>query len=169
MGVGSIVGALLIAPSFSARLSSKALTLSANLLVILAYLLMGIVRQTELFLLVAALAGMGWTLSASELWVSAQRAIPDRLRGRMNATIIMVSQGAMVIGGVIWASLVAVVGPSSTLLGAALLFLASLLLSDRLSVYFAPNIRRRASDGPYMNVKSQAAAQAVLTTALLAV
>jgi MFS family permease len=130
---------------------------------------MGIVRQTKLFLLVAALAGMGWTLSASELWVSAQRAIPDRLRGRMNATIIMVSQGAMVIGGVIWASLVAVVGPSSTLLGAALLFLVSLLLSDRLSVYFAPNIHRRPSDGPYMNVKSQAAAQAVLTTALLAV
>jgi len=169
MGVGSVVGALFIAPWFRARLSSKALTLWAHLLVILAYLLMGIIRQTELFLLVAALAGAGWTLSASELWVSAQRAIPDRLRGRMNATIIMVSQGAMVIGGVIWGSLLAVVGPSSTLLGAALLFLVSLVLSYRLSVNFAPNIRKRAFDGPYMNVKSQAAAQAALTTGLFAV
>jgi MFS family permease len=168
MGVGSVVGALFIAPWFRARLSSKALTLWANLLVILAYLLMGIVRQTELFLLVAALAGAGWTLSASELWVSAQRAISDRLRGRMNATIIMVSQGAMVIGGLIWGSLVAVAGPSSTLLGAALLFLVSLILSYRLSVNFAPNIRKRASDGPYTNVKPQAA-QAALTTGLLAV
>jgi MFS family permease len=168
MGVGSVVGALFIAPWFRARLSSKALTLWANLLVILAYLLMGIVRQTELFLLVAALVGAGWTLSASELWASAQRAIPDRLRGRMNATIIMVSQGAMVIGGVIWGSLVAVAGPGSTLLGAALLFFVSLVL-DRLSVNLASNIRKRASDGPYMNVKSQAAAQAALTTGLLAV
>jgi MFS family permease len=166
MGVGSIVGALFIAPWFRARFSSKAFILRANLLVILAYLLMGIVRQTELFLLVAALAGMGWTLSASELWVASQRAMPDSARGRMNATIIVVSQGAMVIGGLIWGSLAAIVGPSSTLLGAAFLFLVSLLLGALPSVNFARNIRKRASN---MNVKSQATAEAALTTGLLAV
>jgi hypothetical protein len=31
----------------------------------------------ELFLVVAALAGVGWTLSGSELWVAAQRAMPS--------------------------------------------------------------------------------------------
>jgi len=38
-------------------------------------------------------------MSASELWVVAQRAIPDWARGRMNATVIMISQGAMALGG----------------------------------------------------------------------
>jgi MFS family permease len=146
MGVGSVLGALFIAPRFRARFSSKARNLFANLLVVLAYLLMGIVRQTELFMLVAALAGMGWTLSATELWVSAQRAIPDRARGRMNATIMMVSQGAMVIGGVIWGSLVTVVGPGSTLLGVALLFLICLLLSALLPVNFAARLVKCASN-----------------------
>jgi MFS family permease len=146
MGVGSVLGALFIAPRFRARFSSKARNLFANLLVVLAYLLMGIVRQTELFMLVAALAGMGWTLSATELWVSAQRAIPDRARGRMNATIMMVSQGAMVIGGVIWGSLVTVVGPGSTLLGVALLFLICLLLSALLPVNFAARLVKYASN-----------------------
>jgi MFS family permease len=53
-------------------------------------------------LVVAALAGMGWTLSASELWVASQRAMPDWARGRMNATMVMVAQAATAFGGVIW-------------------------------------------------------------------
>jgi hypothetical protein len=32
---------------------------------------------------------MGWTMSASELWVAVQRAMPDWARGRMNATVII--------------------------------------------------------------------------------
>jgi|ERR1700737_3989689 hypothetical protein len=47
-----------------------------NLVIVLAYALMALVRQTEAFIVVAALAGVGWTLSASELWVAAQRAMP---------------------------------------------------------------------------------------------
>ncbi len=154
MGIGSVIGALSIAPWFRARFSSNALILSANLLIVLAYVLMGLVRQTELFLLVAALAGVGWTLSASELWVTAQRAMPDWVRGRMNATIIMVSQGAMVIGGLIWGSGVAIAGPSYTLLGAAILFLISLLLGARLSINFTANLKEGVSNILAMNGRS---------------
>ena len=58
----------------------------------------------------AAVAGIGWTLSASELWVAAQRAMPSWSRGRMNATVIMVSQGAMALGGVVWGAAAAILG-----------------------------------------------------------
>jgi hypothetical protein len=68
-------------------LSPELLTLMANLLLVLVYALLALVRQTELFFVVAALAGVGWTLTASELWVAAQRAMPDWARGRMNATV----------------------------------------------------------------------------------
>jgi hypothetical protein len=74
---------------------------------------------------------MGWTLSASELWVAGQRAMPDSARGRLNATVIMISQGAMAIGGVIWGSADAFAGVSYTFIGAAVLFLTSLLLTGR--------------------------------------
>jgi Transmembrane secretion effector len=103
---------------------------------VLVYVLMAVVRQKELFLVVAALAGIGWTLSASELWVAAQRAMPTWARGRMNATVIMVSQGALAIGGVIWGSAVATTGITYTLLGAATLFLISLALACPLSINF---------------------------------
>ena len=99
MGAGSVVGAVFVIPLLRARLSPDCLTLSANLLLVLVYVLMALIRQTEAFFVVAALAGIGWTMSASELWVAAQRAIPPWARGRLNATVIMISHGAMALGG----------------------------------------------------------------------
>ena len=104
MGVGSVFSAVFVLPRARERLSSNTLIVLGNLLVVLVYVLMAFVRQRELFLVVAALAGAGWTLSAAELWVAAQRAIPSWARGRMNATVIMVSQGAIALGGIVWSS-----------------------------------------------------------------
>jgi MFS family permease len=146
MGAGSVVGAVFIIPWLRARLSSDYLTLFSNLLLVLVYTLMAFVRQPEVFFVVAALAGVGWTLSASELWVAAQRAMPNWARGRMNATVIMISQGAMALGGVIWGSTVTIAGPSYTLLGAAVLFLTSLFLTRRLSINLAGKLEEAVSD-----------------------
>ena len=136
MGAGSVSAAAFIIPWLRARYSSNTLIALANLLVVLVYALMAVVRQTEFFLVVAALAGVGWTLSASELWVAAQRTMPSWARGRMNATVIMVSQGAMALGGVIWGCAATKAGASYTLLGAAFLFLISLRLAAPLSIDF---------------------------------
>jgi hypothetical protein len=84
-------------------------------------------------------------MSASELWVAAQRAMPSWARGRLNATVIMISQGAMALGGVIWGSASAIAGTSYTLLGAAVLFFTSLLLARRLSINFAGNLEEGVS------------------------
>jgi len=84
-------------------------------------------------------------LSASELWLATQRAIPDRMRGRMIATVIMVSQGAMTLGGLIWGSAAALAGPGFSLLGAALLLLTSLLLVHRFSINVTRNLEETVS------------------------
>jgi MFS family permease len=139
MGAGSVLGAVLVFPWLRPRFSPDSLTLSANLLIVLAYMLMALVRRTEALFIVAAFAGVGWTLSASELWVAAQRAMPSWGRGRMNATVMMISQGAMVLGGVIWGSVATIAGATYALLGAAILFLLSLLLAGRLSINFTRN------------------------------
>jgi MFS family permease len=145
MGAGSVFGAVFVISWLRARFSPDSVTLSANLLIVLAYMLMAFVRQAEVFFVVAALAGVGWTLSASELWVAAQRAMPSWARGRMNATVIMISQGAMVFGGVLWSSAAALAGPIHTLLGASVLFLVSLLLAGRLSINVRTNLEEKAS------------------------
>ena len=168
MGAGSVVGAVFIIPWLRARLSPDCLTLSANLLLVLVYVLMALVRQTEVFFVVAALAGVGWTMSASELWVAAQRAMPSWARGRMNATVIMISQGAMALGGVIWGSAGAIAGTSYTLLGAAVLFLTSLLLARRLSINFAGNLEERVSGVLSIRIEPKEVTPIALTRELLA-
>jgi MFS family permease len=168
MGAGSVVGAVFIIPWLRARLVPDSLILLANLLLALVYVLMALVRQTEMFFVVAALAGVGWTMSASELWVAAQRAMPGWARGRMNATVIMISQGAMSVGGVIWGSAAAIAGANYTLLGAAILFLASLLLAGRLSINFGGNREERVSGILSIRVEPEEVTPIALTNELLA-
>jgi MFS family permease len=136
MSAGSVMAAVVIIPWLRSHFCPNTLTVLANLLVLLVYVLMAIVPQREPFFLFAALAGVGWTLSASELWVATQRAIPSWARGRMNATVIMVSQGAMAIGGVIWGYFATTAGVQNTLMGAAVVLLISLVLAYPLSINF---------------------------------
>jgi predicted MFS family arabinose efflux permease len=167
MGAGSVVSAVLIIPRLRARLSPDRLTLLANLLLVLVYVLLALVRQTELFFVVAALAGVGWTLAASELWVAAQRAMPDQARGRLTATVIMISQGATALGGLIWGSAAAVAGATVTLLGAAILFAASLLLVSRFSINLTRNLEETVSGFLSGNAKPEEIAPIAFTNELL--
>jgi len=136
MGAGSVLGAVFVVPWMRKHFSPNALTVMANVVIALVYVLMALVRDQNVFMVVAALAGVGWTLSASELWVAGQRAMPPWARGRMNATVIMVSQGAMALGGVIWGTAATGFGINPTLLGGAGVLILSLILAIPLSINF---------------------------------
>jgi MFS family permease len=140
MGAGSVVGAIFVVPWARARFCSNRLTLIANLLVAAVYLLMSLVRDQGIFMMVAALAGLGWTLSAAELWVVGQRAMPSWARGRINATVIMAAQGAMALGGIVWGTAAALLGVNHTLIGGAVLLFISLILAIPLSINFTEKL-----------------------------
>ena len=140
MGAGSVVGAIFVVPWVRARFSSNMLTVIATLMVAVVYLLMAIVRDQTIFMIVAALAGLGWTLSASELWVAAQRAMPSWARGRINAVVIVAAQGAMALGGVVWGTAAAILGVNHTLIGGASLLCVSLILAIPLSINFTAKL-----------------------------
>ena len=110
MGIGSVFGAIVVIPRARARFTPNTLTIFASVLLAVVFLLMAIVRYTPLFMAVAGLAGISWTMAASELWVAGQRAMPPWARGRMNATHIMLSQGGMALGGLVWGGSAASLG-----------------------------------------------------------
>jgi MFS family permease len=140
MGAGSVFGAIFVVPWVRTHLSSNTVIVVANLVIAAVYLFMAFVRDQTIFMIVAAAAGIGWTMSASELWVAAQRAMPSWSRGRMNATIIMVSQGAMALGGVVWGTAAATLGVYPTLIGGAVLLSISLILAIPLSINFTGDL-----------------------------
>ncbi|MBV9274507.1 MAG: MFS transporter [Verrucomicrobia bacterium] len=140
MGIGAVAGAVVVIPWARARFSANTLTILANLLLAIVFLLMAFVRDPDLFMVVAALAGVGWTLTASELWVAGQRAMPSWARGRMNATHMMVSQGGLALGGLIWGAVAAFVSLDFALISAALFLLFSLSLAIPLSIDFTKRL-----------------------------
>jgi MFS family permease len=140
IGIGSVTAAILLLGWLQARLSPNFLTISANLVLGIVFVLMAFVRDKTLFIFVAALAGIGWTLCASELWVAGQRAMPNWAHARMNATFFMVTQGAMVLGGVFWGTMTTLYGPNRTLIGGAILLFLSVIAAIPLSINFTKSL-----------------------------
>src|SRR5258708_34232888 len=102
MGIGSVVGAIFVIPWLRSRFVTDHLMLIAQITLAGVYILMAIVHHCLYCLVPMALAGASWTLAASELWVIAQRSIPDSLRGRISALMMVLSQGAMTVGAIVW-------------------------------------------------------------------
>ena len=140
IGVGSVIAAILLLGWMQARFSPNILTISENLVLGLVFVLMAVVRNQMLFILVAGLAGIGWTLSASELWVAGQRAMPNWARARMNATFFVATQGAMVLGGIFWGTMTTIYGPNRTLIGGAIFLFVSLIAAIPLSINFTKTL-----------------------------
>ncbi|MBV9644195.1 MAG: MFS transporter [Verrucomicrobia bacterium] len=140
MGIGSLLGATLMLPYARAKASPNALTILAGVILVAVLVLMAIVPNLWMFLPVTALAGISWTVSASELWIAGQRTMPDWARGRMNAVHMMASQAGVALGGILWGGAATSVGLGPTLVGGALLLTASLALAVPLSINFANSL-----------------------------
>jgi MFS family permease len=136
LGVGSVISAIFVIPWLRSRFSSDVLIMISQIALACIYPLMAMVNHCVYCLVPMALAGACWTLAGSELWVLAQRAIINSVRGRLSAIMMVVSQGAMALGGIIWGFSGQIAGSRPTLLAAAFLFCAvtvGWLLVSRLS------------------------------------
>src|SRR6516165_527616 len=144
MAIGSVITSVFIIPRARSRCSPQRVTTYADVALVLICLLMAIIRWSKMFLLVAALAGVGWTLASTELWIAGQRAMPDWARGRMNATIIMVSQGATALGSAVWGAAAANFGFVYPFLAAAGLAAIAMIITRlpayRLSIDFTQDL-----------------------------
>lgn len=140
MGIGSLLGATVLLPYARAKATPNMLTILASVILLTVFVFMAVVPNLWIFLPVAALAGVSWTVSASELWVAGQRAMPDWARGRMNAVHMMASQGGVALGAILWGWSATSFGLDKTLLGGAILLMVSLVLAIPLSINFAHSL-----------------------------
>jgi MFS family permease len=136
MAVGSVLSGTFLIPWARAKYSPQRITTGAGLVMNLVAVLGGILTWTKYdyagiparlcpwdpalpsFLLFAVIVGAGWTVQASELWIASQRAMPAWARGRMNATTMMVTQGATALGGAVWGLAAQTFGVVPAFLGA---------------------------------------------------
>jgi MFS family permease len=150
MGIGSVVAAGFILPWGRAHYSPNTLTRLATYLLALVIFSMAFVRQTQLLVVLSAFAGVAWTCAGLELWLAGQRAMPAWARGRMNATVIMFSQGATALGGAVYGTTAQMWGVTPVLMAVAglivILLLTLQLFSFPLSIDFAKELSFDASE-----------------------
>jgi MFS family permease len=140
LGIGSLLGATVVLPYARTKATPNSLTILASVILVSVFVLMAVAANLWVFLPVAALAGISWTVSASELWIAGQRAMPDWARGRMNAVHMVASQGGVALGGIVWGWSATSLGLGNTLIGGAILLSASLALAFPLSINFAQTL-----------------------------
>jgi MFS family permease len=137
VGVGSLGGAVFALPSLRARITTNAITSVSMTIMVLVLLTMAFIRQVPALMVSTTLAGVAWALAGSELWVAGQRVMPGWVRGRMNAFLIMIGQGTMALGAILWGTGVASLGLDFTFAFAGALAVVAFVLGHRYSINFA--------------------------------
>jgi Transmembrane secretion effector len=137
VGVGSLAGAVLVLPYLRPRASANAITSIAMVIVAVVLFAMAFIRHVPALMACAALAGVAWAMVGSELWVAGQRVMPGWVRGRMNSFQIVLGQGSMAVGAIVWATGVAHAGLELTFAAGAAVALTGLALGHHFSINFA--------------------------------
>jgi MFS family permease len=137
VGVGSLAGAVFVLPYLRERVSTNAIISISMAMMVVVLSSMALIRQVPALMVSTAFAGAAWALAGSELWVAGQRVMPGWVRGRMNAFLIMLGQGGMALGAILWAAGVAHAGIDLTFAAAAVVAVVVLALGHRFSIDFA--------------------------------
>jgi predicted MFS family arabinose efflux permease len=118
IGLGAIIGSLTLG-WLKAAFGPDGLGAVGTLGTALALVLFGLAREPALAFCAAVVAGGSWTIVLATLYVSAQVALPDWVRGRGLAVFLTVYFGAMTAGSAIWGRIAGMEGVSMALLIAA--------------------------------------------------
>ena len=118
VGVGSILGSFVL-KSLKERLGPDRLATLGTLGTILALGLYGAAREPAVAVLASLIAGASWITMMTTLFVSAQVALPEWVRGRGLALFLTAFFGAMTLGSAVWGKVASLEGLSTALYLAA--------------------------------------------------
>jgi MFS family permease len=139
LGVGSIIGALIIG-RLRQLLSPDLIATSAVALFGLANLALAYLENFGAVTLLMLAAGIGWMCTNSTLSTAAQTSLPAWVRARALAVYLLVFQGAMAVGSVIWGEIASRLGLRTTLAIAAMTLLAAAAATSRMKLAGFPGI-----------------------------
>jgi MFS family permease len=101
LGLGSIAGSFALDP-LKIRLGPDGSAAIATLASALALALFAVAHEAVLALAASFIAGFSWIIAMTTMFVSAQVALPDWVRGRGLAIFLTVYFGAMTAGSALW-------------------------------------------------------------------
>jgi predicted MFS family arabinose efflux permease len=130
VSVGAVLGSVVLA-SMQKRLDPNMIVAAGTAGLALSLVLFGLARNLVLAAMAALIAGAAWTVVLSVLYVSAQLALPDWVRGRGLSIFLTVIFGSITLGSALWGLIAARVGLELALFAAAAGALLAIPLSLR--------------------------------------
>jgi MFS family permease len=118
LGAGAVAGAGVL-PRLRERLSADVRVAAASVVFGLATLALGYVRDLPLLCAIMALAGVAWMVVTSGLNVVVQACVPKWVKARALATYLLVFQGTLATGSLLWGVVADRIGDPLTLVVAA--------------------------------------------------
>ena len=109
IGAGAIAGSLAL-NRLKEKLGVDGAVVLATLATAFALVLFGFAHDAAVTIVACLIAGASWTIALSVLYVSAQAALPDWVRGRGLAIFLTAIFGATTIGSAVWGQLAGMEG-----------------------------------------------------------
>ncbi len=130
VGAGAIGGAVLL-PRLRQRLNADGLVLLAAVITAVVMALLSLAPPQWLAVLLLLALGAGWIIALTSLNGAAQGVLPNWVRGRGLAIYLMVFNGAMAAGSLLWGLIAQEIGVAATLLAGGIGLLVISLLFHR--------------------------------------
>jgi len=130
LGAGAVAGAVIL-PWLRRRLSMDALSIAAIVLFAAVTLALAQVRQFGFLCVVLWAGGVAWIALMASFNIATQTAVPSWVRARALALYLLMFQGSMAFGGVLWGTVAQHAGMTVALWCAAAGLVAGLALAPR--------------------------------------
>jgi predicted MFS family arabinose efflux permease len=130
VSVGAVLGSVALS-WMQKRMDTNAVVAVGTCGLAIALVLFGLANDVFLAGAAALIAGAAWTIVLSELYVSAQLALPDWVRGRGLSIFLTVIFGSITAGSALWGWIAAKAGLETALFTAAAGALLAIPLSSR--------------------------------------
>lgn len=131
VGAGAIGGAVLL-PRLRQRLNADGLVLVAAVITAVVMALLSLAPPQWLAVLLLLALGGGWIIALTSLNGAAQGVLPNWVRGRGLAIYLMVFNGAMAAGSLLWGLIAQEIGVAATLLAGGVGLLVISLVFHRI-------------------------------------
>jgi MFS family permease len=132
-GTGAIIGAIAILPKLRHRASIESLITSSIGLLAVVIFLMGYIRDLDILFIVMGAGGAAYITIFSELYTIGMKSAPKWIGARVLAVYLLILNGGLAVGSVIWGMIANTIGIPITLSVASLTLAATIVTRKRYS------------------------------------
>ena len=154
-GTGAIIGGIAILPKLRPRVSVESLITGSIGLLAVAIFTMGHIRDFGILCIVMGAGGVAYITILSELYTIGMKSAPKWIGARVLAVYLLILNGGLAVGSVIWGIIANTIGIPITLSVASLALAATIITRKRYSTTLVDDLDFTPAGSDYWSLPPQ--------------